>query len=79
MSHVTQSKRPFKEYGVNDKLEAMMKEQIVKSTSEEVTQNKNQASDSVTSANAPAKSARAAAAASATNKKVNERHNCNLC
>ena len=53
----------------------MMKDQIAKSTTAEVAKKKSQASDVAAAAGTPAKTAEAAAAASATYKKVNERDN----
>ena len=81
MSHVTPSKRSFKEYGANDKVEAMTKEQIAKSAREEAAKKKSQATgaaDSVASADATAKANAGTAAASGTNNKVNKHGNRNL-
>ena len=64
-SHATQFNRSFKEYDVNDEVEAMMKKQMSLSTSKEIAKKQSQSSDSAAAAAAPAKAAGAAAAAAA--------------
>ena len=81
--HMINPKRSFKEYDANDKVEAMMKEQIAKSASNESMEKKIQSNDSAAAADAPAETTGAAAAVSATgtgctNKKVSERDHHNL-